>query len=339
LIERETPDLLSVVLPIYNEEEVIPILKKRLAGLDGIFPCEVEYILVDDGSSDRSLELLHEWSKEDERIKVVILSKNFGHQIAVTAGIDHAAGDAIVIMDADMQDPPELIPSMIEWYCKGYDVVYGQRTQRKGESLYKRATARLFYLFMKKFIARNLPENTGDFRLISRKVALELREMGERDRFLRGMVSWIGHNQKSLLYSRDERAAGSTKYPLKKMIRLALNATFSFSDLPLRIITWIGSATILFSLAIVIRVLYLKLFTDVKIEPGYASLIISMYFLSGVMIFSLGVTGSYIARIYTQVLGRPLYLVTETFNLEPSNHERLPFRPALRRSQISRQVG
>jgi dolichol-phosphate mannosyltransferase len=340
LIKRKTPELLSIVLPIYNEEDIIPILRKRLAQLHGVFPCPVEYILVDDGSHDRSLELLYEWSMADPAIKVVALSKNFGHQIAVTAGLDHAEGDAIVIMDADLQDPPELIPEMIEAYCEGYDVVYGQRTERKGETLFKKATARLFYIFMKKFIAGNLPENTGDFRLISRKVALELQQMGERDRFLRGMVSWIGHNQKAIFYFRDERAAGVTKYPLMKMIRLASNAAFSFSDLPLRIITWIGSATILLSIIMVLRVLFLKLFTDVKIEPGYASLIISIYFLAGVMIFSLGIIGSYIARIYTQVLDRPLYLVTHTFNLEKSSDEQENCnRPALYRSQFSRQMG
>lgn len=340
LIQRELPELLSIVLPIYNEEEVIPILRKRLTQLRETFPCPVEYILVDDGSRDRSLELLHEWSQADRMVKVVALSRNFGHQIAVTAGLDHAEGDAIVIMDADLQDPPELIPEMIAAYCEGYDVVYGQRTERKGETFFKKTTARMFYYFMKKFIAGNLPENTGDFRLISRKVAIELRQMGERDRFLRGMVSWIGHNQKAILYDRDERAAGTTKYPLMKMIRLAANAAFSFSDLPLRIITWIGSATILLSIVMVLRVLVLKLLTDVKIEPGYASLIISIYFLSGVIIFSLGIIGSYIARIYTQVLDRPLYLVTHTFNLEKSNDEQeIPTRSSFDRSRFPRPLG
>jgi dolichol-phosphate mannosyltransferase len=259
---------------------------------------------------------MHEWAAEDPAIKIIALSRNFGHQIAVTAGMDASSGDAVVIMDADLQDPPSLVPEMLAGYCDGYDVVYGQRTVRDGETWFKRASASLFYKIMRRFVDKRLPANTGDFRLVSRRVIEDLRRIREHDRFLRGLVAWVGYPQKALPYRRPGRAAGTTKYPLTKMIRFALNAIFSFSALPLRLITWIGFFSVLISFAFVGRTLYQYWFNSEALVMGWASLSVLISFFFGVILLSIGVLGIYVAKIHTEVQGRPIYLIRHSVNFE-----------------------
>ena len=322
LRKRALPQLVSFVIPMYNEEEIIPLLRARLDSLLSSDPgCELEFVLVDDGSSDRTIECLQEWASQCSQVKLVSLSRNFGHQIAVTAGLHFCRGEAVIIMDADLQDPPELLPEFLTGYCEGYEVVYAQRRSRKGESLFKLTTAKLFYLIMKRFISKDLPMNTGDFRLISRRVVEDIKRLNEHNRFLRGLVTWVGYSQKPLLYDRDERAAGTTKYPVLKMIRFALNAIVSFSDLPLRLITWLGFFSFLVSFAMLSWVFYMNIFETKELVPGWSSLIISIYFVAGIILISLGTIGLYIGRIYSEVLNRPLFLVQHTENIEDPKHD------------------
>lgn len=322
LTERPLPKLLSFVIPMYNEEEIIPILRTRLETLMQSEPgCELEFVLVDDGSSDKTIQCLQEWARDCNQIKVISLSRNFGHQIAVTAGLYFSKGEAVIIMDADLQDPPELLPEFLKGYSEGYEVVYAQRRSRKGESLFKLATAKLFYLIMKRFISKDLPVNTGDFRLISRRVVEDILKLNEQNRFLRGLVTWVGYAQKPLLYDRDERAAGTTKYPVFKMIRFALNAIVSFSDLPLRLITWLGFLSFIVSFAMLGWVLYMNIFETKELVPGWSSLIISLYFVAGIILISLGTIGLYVGRIYSEVLNRPLFLVQHTENIRGDGDE------------------
>lgn len=307
--------LLSIVIPMFNEEEVIPLLRARLESAKSLFTCPIEIILVDDGSVDRTMILLDEWAAAAPEVKVVSLSRNFGHQIAVSAALHFARGDAIAIMDADLQDPPELLPQMLVHFLEGYDVVYGQRTKREGETFFKLFTAKLFYWLMRKFVAKNLPPNTGDFRLISRRVCDNLKGLHERERFLRGLVTWCGYKQKAFFYSRQARGAGVTKYPFFKMLRFAVHAAVSFSDLPLKAVLWLGVASLAASAVMILRILYLYFF-GYELVPGYASLILSVYLTAGVVLVSLGMVGLYVGRIYTEVLGRPLFLVGRTINID-----------------------
>lgn len=316
LIAREAPRLLSIVIPMYNEEEVFPFLKQELTAIKGQLGCAVEIILVDDGSEDATYRLMYAWAQEDTDIKLIALSRNFGHQLAVTAGMDASSGDAVVIMDADLQDPPSLLPEMIASYCEGYDVVYGQRTEREGETWFKRASASMFYKLMRRFVDKRLPENTGDFRLVSRRVIEDMRRIREHDRFLRGLVAWVGYAQKPLPYVRPKRAAGSTKYPFMKMLKFALNAIMSFSALPLRMITWIGFASVLVSLVLIARTLYFYMFDRAELVTGWASLSVLISFFSGVILISIGVLGYYVAKIHNEVQDRPLYLVRHAVNFE-----------------------
>ena len=311
LISREVPQLLSIVVPVYNEEDSLPALREQLTRVADELLCAVEIILVDDGSADRTYALLHDWALSDPAVKVIALSRNFGHQLAITAGMDASSGDAVVIMDADLQDPPSLIPEMIRDYCDGYDVVYGQRTERDGETWFKRASAALFYRFMRRVIDRRLPENTGDFRLVSRRVIEDLRRIRERDRFVRGIVAWVGFPQKALPYRRAARAAGTTKYPLVKMLRLALDAVVSFSDLPLRLVLWAGVASAVVSLALLVRALWLP---APQLGPGGLGALVGLF--GGAILVGIGVLGLYIARIHTEVRGRPLYLVRHAVNFQ-----------------------
>jgi glycosyltransferase involved in cell wall biosynthesis len=316
LIARNTPSLLSLVIPMYNEEEVFPILKAELTRVKAELPCPVEVILVDDGSADATYQLMHAWAAEDPAIKIIALSRNFGHQIAVTAGMDASAGEAVVIMDADLQDPPALIPKMLADYREGYDVVYGQRTEREGETWFKRATASMFYKLMRRFVDKRLPANTGDFRLVSRRVIEDLRRIREHDRFLRGLVAWVGYPQKALPYVRPGRAAGTTKYPFMKMLKFALNAILSFSALPLKMITWVGFLSVLVSFGFIGRTLYQYWFSSEALVLGWASLSVLISFFSGVILLSIGVLGIYVAKIHTEVQGRPLYLIRHSVNFE-----------------------
>lgn len=316
MIAREAPFLLSIVVPMYNEEQVLPLLRPQLTKLKHELLCDVEIILVDDGSADQTYAMMYAWALEDPAIKVIALSRNFGHQLAITAGMDASSGDAVVIMDADLQDPPSLIPEMIRSYCDGYDVVYGQRTEREGETWWKRLTASLFYRMMRRFVDQRLPANTGDFRLVSRRVIEELRRVREHDRFVRGIVAWLGFPQKALPYKRPGRAAGMTKYPLAKMLRLALDAMVGSSDLPLRLIRWTGVASALVGFAVLVCAGATYLWDPHRGSLGWVSLAGLVGWFGGAIMASIGVLGIYVTKIHTEVRGRPLYLVRHSLNFD-----------------------
>jgi dolichol-phosphate mannosyltransferase len=277
-----------------------------LQGLD----IAAEVILVDDGSSDESAELMREFAKADRRYKAIILSRNYGHQIALTAGLDLASGDAVVVLDADLQDPPELIPKMLANWRAGYQVVYGVRTARHGETALKKLTARLFYSLIVHLSGVQIPRHTGDFRLMDRKVADALRRMPEQKRFLRGMVSWAGFRSCPLPFERPPRAAGVTKYPWRKMFQFALDAIFSFSIIPLRVSTYLGLAATALAVFLILRALYMR-FIENATMPGFAALYVAIWLLGGLNLFFMGILGEYIGRIYLEVKRRPLYLVQE----------------------------
>jgi glycosyltransferase involved in cell wall biosynthesis len=313
LSPRPNPRLVSIVMPFYNEDEMFPLLRPQMAQfLDhSPYPCEV--IAVNDGSSDRTIELLVAWSEADPRIKVVNLSRNFGHQYASTAGLDYASGDAVVLIDADLQDPLEVIHQMVEQYRVGYDVVCGQRIARAGEGIFKRSSAWLFYRVMRFFFLNSLPQDVGDFRLLSRRCLDSLREMRELHRFLRGMVAWVGYPQTCVQYQRQARAAGTTKYPLIKMLRLAWTATLSFSALPLRL-SFIGAGVMtLVASEETIRALVVHF--SGRTVPGWTSLMVIVCLSNAALMISVGILGEYVGRVYEEGKARPLYLVADTWNL------------------------
>jgi len=300
-----------MVIPCYNEEEVIGETIKRLkAFCTGLVNLNVELIFVDDGSQDRTRELLKGYALEDSRIKLIGFARNFGHQIAVTAGIDAASGDAVVLIDADLQDPPEIVHEMIAKWREGYDVVYGTRTERHGESVFKIATARGFYRLLNVLSNVHIPLDTGDFRLMSRPVVDTLRAMPERDRFVRGMVSWVGFKQTALPYKRNERFAGESKYPLRKMLRFATDGILSFSTKPLQLSVGLGMLSSTLALAGIVYAIWLRLFTNIWVE-GWTALMVAVLFLGGVQLICVGILGEYIGRIYNEVKSRPLYVVQE----------------------------
>ncbi|TJZ77365.1 glycosyltransferase family 2 protein [Chitiniphilus eburneus] len=303
--------LLSLVVPCYNEEEVIGETMKRLhAFCDEITDLDIELIFIDDGSRDHTRQLLRSFAAEDERIRVIGFARNFGHQIAVTAGIDAARGDAVVLIDADLQDPPEVVHQMVAKWREGYDVVYGTRTERPGESAFKLATARSFYRLLNKLSDVPIPLDTGDFRLMSRHVVDTLRAMPERDRFVRGMVSWAGFRQTALPYKRAERFAGESKYPLRKMLRFATDGILSFSTKPLQMSIGLGLSAATLALSGIFYALVMRVFTNEWVE-GWTALMIAVLFLGGVQLICVGILGEYIGRIYNEVKHRPLYVVQE----------------------------
>lgn len=322
LKKRKNPSLLSFIIPCYNEEEVIPYLKESLLRILPIIPTKVEIILVNDGSSDFTIEELIRWAKEDKRIKIINFARNFGHQIAVTAGMDYAKGEAIVIMDADLQDPPEVVLEMLSRYREGYDVVYGKREERVGESSFKKASAWLFYRLMKILVHKNLPLDSGDFRLISRNCLETLNQMRENHRFLRGMGAWVGFPQTPVTYKRAARAAGETKYPLRKMLALAMNAAISFSPLPLRLSLSLGILIAFIGFVVGISAVtkvvlyYLGLYPSFVYSPGWATVVTLLCIIGGSILISIGILGEYIARIFEEVKGRPLYVIESTINFE-----------------------
>jgi dolichol-phosphate mannosyltransferase len=319
--EAVTTQLLSVVIPCYNEEEVIGETMKRLkAFCSELVNLDVELIFVDDGSHDRTREALKSFASEDSRIKLIGFARNFGHQIAVTAGIDAACGDAVVLIDADLQDPPEAVHEMIAKWREGYDVVYGTRTERPGESAFKLATARGFYRLLNRLSDVPIPLDTGDFRLMSRPVVDTLRAMPERDRFVRGMVSWVGFKQTALPYKRAERFAGESKYPLRKMLRFAIDGILSFSTKPLQLSVGFGMLCASLALAGILYALWLRLFTNIWVE-GWTALMIAVLFLGGVQLISVGILGEYIGRIYNEVKNRPLYVVQEYLGFNQADQE------------------
>jgi polyisoprenyl-phosphate glycosyltransferase len=315
LTPRPHPRLLSLVIPAYNEQEMLPLLRREVTEFLATFPCEAEVVVVNDGSSDRTLDLLLDWADADRRIKVLGLARNFGHQAAVTAGLDAARGDAVVILDADLQDPLHLIRDMVREYCRGYDVVYGQRMARPGESLFKRVTAWAFYRLMRRLIHEGLPPDTGDFRLISRACLEALSAMRETHRFLRGMVAWVGFPQTAVAFTRQPRAAGQTKYPLRKMIRFAWTGAVSFSPAPLRISLGLGIVVALFGLIWGLYAVVLPLWGGQTVR-GWSSTVVLLSLIGGAILFSIGILGEYVGRIFEEIKGRPLYVVAMQVNLE-----------------------
>lgn len=302
--------IFTIIAPIYNEIENLPLLYARVREVMEQTGETWELILVDDGSRDGSTEVMRKLAAQDDRVRPVIFARNFGHQIAVTAGMDYSRGDAVLIIDADLQDPPEVMLELIQKWREGYQVVYAVRKERAGESAFKLKSAALFYRFINKLTDIKIPLDTGDFRLLDRKVVDVMNHMPEKHRFLRGMGAWVGFKQIGVEYNREARHAGETKYPLKKMLKLALNAVTSFSYVPLQIATWIGFIAAVLSVLAIPIVIILRL-TKVAQLTGQATTLIMVLFFGGVQLISLGIIGEYIGRIYDEVKGRPLYIVAE----------------------------
>lgn len=302
---------ISYIFPVYNESETLPHLYKIISGLlQKHSKYDYELIFINDGSSDTSLDILLELRKKDSRITIVDFARNFGHQVAVTAGLDYASGDAMIIMDSDLQDPPKVSFELIEKWEQGYDVVYAQRRSRQ-DSWFKKLTAYVFYRAIQRLADVSIPPDTGDFRLIDRRVVTELQRYGEHNRFFRGIVSDVGFKQVAVLFDRDKRHAGKSGYPLKKMIHFATDGIVSFSTRPLQLISQIGYLTALLSLFGIFYALGAKFFfPDVVIE-GWTFTVIAIFFIGGVQMTMLGVLGSYIGRIYTEVKNRPLYIINK----------------------------
>jgi glycosyltransferase involved in cell wall biosynthesis len=300
----------SIAAPVFNEIEIVGEFYKRVEHVMDSLGESWELILVDDGSTDGSTEKILELSEADSRVVPVILARNFGHQIAITAGVDHARGKAVVILDADLQDPPEVIPDLIARWKEGYEVVYAVRAEREGESFFKKVTASLFYRLIYRITDVEIPLDTGDFRLLDRQAADVLRKMRERHRFPRGMAAWIGFRQIGVPYKRAARFAGETKYPFKKMLRLALDAITGFSYFPLQLATYFGFICAGISALAIPVVIVLRL-TGYQAFLGQATTLISVLFLGGVQLISLGIVGEYLGRIYSEVKGRPLYIARE----------------------------
>jgi len=308
---------LSVIIPIFNEEAILDELDHRLhAMLDELersSGLEWEVVFIDDGSKDRSLEMLLALANREPRYKLLSFSRNFGHQLAITAGVDRAEGDAVVIMDADLQDPPEVVHQMVARWREGFDVVYGVREKRRGETLFKRATASLFYRTLRSMTGVDIPVDTGDFRLMSRAVVLTMRGLRERNRFVRGLVAWVGFRQTSVVYERQARFAGTTKYPLRKMVKFALDGITSFSTVPLRFAIWLGVLSGLLALAVGVWAVYTKFFVR-GVVPGWTTIMIFSAFTSSVQLIMIGVMGEYLGRAYEELKGRPLYIVAAERN-------------------------
>ncbi|MDQ2873010.1 MAG: glycosyltransferase family 2 protein [Candidatus Eremiobacteraeota bacterium] len=309
----DTPVTLSIVVPLFNEEGNVPLLVERIFGILDRLPGRPTYevILVNDGSRDGTLSEIRTEMERRPGIAVLNLSRNFGHQLAATAGLDFARGQAVVLMDGDLQDPPELIEQFYERWRAGNDVVYAVRRSRKGESGFKVLTARIFYRTIKRLTNVSIPVDTGDFRLMSRRVIEALKDSRERHRFLRGMVSWVGFNQTGVEYDRDERHAGVTKYPFSKMLSFAIDGITSFSDIPLRFATYLGFTVSTIAFLYAIFIIAFKLFSlrPPAYTPGWASTTVVVLFLGGVQLIGIGILGEYIGRIYEEVKARPLYII------------------------------
>lgn len=317
--------LISVIVPMYNEEEVIETTFARLKEVMDSNDDRYELIFVNDGSKDRSADIIRELSNVHKEVVLIDFSRNFGHQIAITAGMDYARGDAIIIIDADLQDPPEIMLQMIAKWREGYEVVYGKRIKRKGETLFKKATAMMFYRTLSALTSVDIPNDTGDFRLIDRKVCDVLKGLKEKNRFVRGLISWIGFKQTSVEFVREERFAGVTKYPLKRMMKFALDAITSFSYKPLRIASYIGFTISFVSFIYLLIVLYQRLFTE-STTAGWASIVAINLLFNGIILILLGVIGEYIGRIYDETKNRPLYIVRETVGQQEEH--RVSVQPA-----------
>jgi dolichol-phosphate mannosyltransferase len=310
----------SLVIPIYNEEENITEMYRRLHRVMEQLDGNVELILIDDGSSDRSLNMIRELHHRDKRLHYLSLARNFGHQIAVTAGLNFVQGKCIIVMDADLQDPPELILTMIDKWHQGYQVVYAQRVSRQQEGWLKRFTAYLFYRLLRRLAKVDIPVDTGDFCLMDRQVVDILNSMPERNRYIRGLRAWVGFSQTSVLFERKPRFAGDVKYTFAKSFSLAIDGIISFSTVPLRLATYLGIISATIAMIMIITVLYWRIFAPVSHLIGYTLITIAMFFLGSVQLICIGILGEYIGRIYEEVKGRPLYTLKETGGLKDNSN-------------------
>jgi dolichol-phosphate mannosyltransferase len=303
-------DLVSVVVPVFNESEGIEAFYARAtSALGAIGGCDYELLFVDDGSRDDSYRKLVRFSASDPRVRLIKFSRNFGHQIAITAGIDYARGDCVVVIDADLQDPPEVIARMVDKWREGHDVVYGLRADRAGEGRVKLVTAALFYRLLKRLTRIDIPVDVGDFRLMSRRATDQLKQLREKDRFVRGLVTWIGFRQTGVPYHRDKRYAGETKYTYGKMIKFALDGITSFSTVPLKLATWLGYAASAFAFLYLLSVFVQKAI-GITVE-GWATVMVAMLFLGGVQLVCLGIIGEYLGRVFNELKPRPIYVIEE----------------------------
>ena len=312
---RTAPPVFSIVIPVWNEEAVLPVLYARLVAIMESTGERWEVIFVNDGSRDRTLPLLLELHTNDPRVKVLNFSRNFGHQVAISAGFDYADGDAVIVMDADLQDPPEVLLRLIEQWRAGFDVVYAVRIKRTGESRFKLFTASLFYRLIHSIADIDIPLDAGDFRLMDRRVVLAMRQLREKNRFMRGLSSWVGFKQVAVEYERAARYAGETKYPFRKMLRLALNAITSFSHVPLQLATYAGFALAGVSLLGILITIIARL-TGLEAFSGQATTLVSVLFLGGIQLIFLGIIGEYLGRIYDEVKNRPLYILADVVGFE-----------------------
>lgn len=311
MISTPSQKKISIVAPIYNEAGNIKEFYNRVSTTLKSLTPHYEILFVNDGSKDESLKYIIEIAQKDNHVFFINFSRNFGHQIAVCAGLEHVSGDCTVIIDSDLQDPPELISALFEKYNEGYKVVYAQRRKRKGESLFKIWSAKLFYRIIRSLTTIDIPLDTGDFRLIDKKVVASLKKMPEKNKFLRGQISWIGFEQTSVLYDRDERKSGASGYPLKKMIRFALDGITSFSDVPLAFVTRLGFLILLISFLVILYAIYAYYILKVTIT-GWTSLIVSVMFMGGIQLFCIGIMGEYLSRMNKNSMNRPLYIIEKT---------------------------
>ena len=310
----------SLVIPMYYEEKVVEECYKRTKKvLESLENYEYEIVFVNDGSKDKTLDILEEIAKKDENVKVLSFSRNFGHQAAVTAGLKVITGDAIVIIDADLQDPPELIPDMLKLWEEGNEVIYGKRKTRRGESVFKLLTAKMFYKTLNALSDVDIPKNTGDFRLVDRKVVDAMNSLPEHNKFLRGLWSWLGYKQCAFEYERKERFAGETKYPLKKMLKLASDGIISFSSKPIKLVGLLGIISIVISFIILIYALASYIFELNQLSAGWTSLMVAITFFAGVQLLSLWIISEYIGRIYDETKGRPQYVVDKSINIKKND--------------------
>ncbi|UQZ85881.1 hypothetical protein SK3146_05171 [Paenibacillus konkukensis] len=298
----------TVIVPMFNEQEVIAETYARLKQVMDTLGEPYELLFVDDGSRDRTASIVKEISRNDPCVRMLGFARNFGHQVAITAGMDYAEGDAVVIIDADLQDPPGVIVQMIDKWKQGYDVVYGKRLKREGETWFKKTSAHMFYRMLKSMTSVDIPVDAGDFRLIDRKVCDVMKSLTERNRYVRGLVSWTGFRQTFVEYTREERWAGDTKYPLRKMLRFAVDAIASFSYKPLKLAAYLGFVLSLLSFVYILVIVYQRLFTDTTIT-GWSSIVAINLFFNGIVLIILGIIGEYIGRIYDESKGRPLYII------------------------------
>ena len=307
---------ISIVIPMYYEEQVAKECYTRVTNvLKSIENYDYEIIFINDGSKDKTLDILEKLAQNDGKVKVISFSRNFGHQAAVTAGLKYVSGDAVIIMDADLQDPPELIPDMLKYWENGYDVIYGKRKKREGESAFKLLTAKVFYETLNKLSDVEIPKDTGDFRLVDKKVVDVINNLPEHNKFLRGLFSWVGFKQYAYEYERKERVAGKTKYPLKKMIKLAKDGIFSFSTKPLKIVGGLGIISVIISIVILVYAILSYAYNWNNLTAGWTSMMCTMTFLGGVILISLWMIGEYIGRIYEETKQRPQYIIEKTINI------------------------